>query len=46
VDLATGVPEALAANVRLPVAQVAGAGVFRWTDARDRVHLVGYAGPG
>lgn len=46
VDLATGVPEALAANVRLPVAEVAGVGVFRWTDARDRVHLVGYAGRG
>ncbi|MEV3990926.1 hypothetical protein AB0J57_18645 [Streptomyces sp. NPDC049837] len=42
VDLATGVPEALAPSVRLPAAEVAGVGVFRWTDARDRVHLTGY----
>ncbi|GGU18581.1 hypothetical protein [Streptomyces lavendofoliae] len=42
VDLATGDPEALAPNVRLPVAEVAGVGVFRWTDARDRVHLTGH----
>lgn len=46
VDLATGVPEALAPSVRLPAAEVAGVGVFRWTDARDRVHLTGYAGRG
>ncbi|MFC8915989.1 hypothetical protein ACGF5F_09910 [Streptomyces sp. NPDC047821] len=43
VDLATGVPEALVPSVRLPAAEVAGVGVFRWTDARDRVHLTGYA---
>lgn len=42
VDLATGVPEALAANVRLPAAEVAGVGLFPWTDTRDRVHLTGY----
>ncbi|OKK08182.1 hypothetical protein AMK26_03945 [Streptomyces sp. CB03234] len=43
VDLATGVPQALAPSVRLPAAEVAGVGVYRWTDARDRVHLTGYA---
>ncbi|MGI5354917.1 hypothetical protein ACQI4E_06300 [Streptomyces sp. CA-252508] len=42
VDLATGVPGALPPNVRLPVAEVAGVGLFRWTDARDRVHLTGH----
>ncbi|MFF8292539.1 hypothetical protein ACF068_25355 [Streptomyces sp. NPDC016309] len=46
VDLATGVPRALGASVRLPVAEVAGVGVFRWTDPRDRVHLVGYEARG
>ncbi|MEU9983227.1 hypothetical protein [Streptomyces sp. NPDC050856] len=42
VDLATGVPRALAPNVRLPAAEVGGTGLFRWTDPRGRVHLTGY----
>ncbi|KIF70142.1 hypothetical protein HY68_18765 [Streptomyces sp. AcH 505] len=42
VDLAAGTPEALAANVRLPVGEAAGVGLFRWTDARDVPHLTGY----
>lgn len=42
VDLAAGTPEALAANVRLPVGGAAGVGLFRWTDARDVPHLTGY----
>lgn len=43
VDLTTGTPEALAANVRLPSGETAGAGLFRWTDAKDVPHLTGYA---
>ncbi|MFJ1746552.1 hypothetical protein ACIOJD_10000 [Streptomyces sp. NPDC088116] len=43
VDLKTGTPEALAANVRLPNGETAGAGLFRWTDAKDVPHLTGYA---
>ncbi|AWI28153.1 hypothetical protein E3E14_28500 [Streptomyces sp. ICN441] len=43
VDLATGVPEPLPPGVRLPVAEASGVGVFRWTDQRDRLHLIGYA---
>ncbi|MFJ8646452.1 hypothetical protein ACIRNI_10045 [Streptomyces sp. NPDC093546] len=42
IDLATGVPEALAPSVRLPEAEVAGVGLFRWTDPADRVHLIAY----
>ncbi|GGT26010.1 hypothetical protein GCM10014713_18830 [Streptomyces purpureus] len=41
-DLATGDLEPLAANVRLPGVEVGGVGIFRWTDAKDRVHLIGY----
>nr|WSZ95740.1 hypothetical protein OH820_08780 [Streptomyces sp. NBC_00857] len=40
-DLTTGTPEALAANVRLPSGETAGAGLFRWTDAKDVPHLTG-----
>lgn len=43
VDLATGVPERLAPQVRLPEAEAAGVGLFRWTDPRDRLHLIAYA---
>ncbi|MER5882517.1 hypothetical protein ABT160_01685 [Streptomyces sp. NPDC001941] len=43
VDLATGVPEPLPANVRLPSADTAGVGLFRWTDPGDRQHLIAYA---
>ncbi|MFJ7320133.1 hypothetical protein ACIQVO_16880 [Streptomyces sp. NPDC101062] len=42
VDLATATPETLARNVRLPGAEIAGVGLFRWTDGRDRSHLTGY----
>lgn len=43
IDLAAGVPRALAPSVRLPEADVAGVGLFRWTDPADRVHLIAYA---
>ncbi|MEU2429994.1 hypothetical protein ABZ611_10820 [Streptomyces sp. NPDC007861] len=43
VDLATGLPEALSPNARLPAADTSGVGLFRWTDAKDRLHLIGYA---
>ncbi|MEU5401744.1 hypothetical protein ABZ348_20880 [Streptomyces sp. NPDC005963] len=36
------VPQPLAPQVRLPLADVAGVGVFSWTDAKDRLHLVGH----
>jgi hypothetical protein len=41
-DLAAAVPEALSPNVRLPAAEVAGVGLFSWTDSKDRLHLIGY----
>ncbi|NUK25671.1 hypothetical protein [Streptomyces lunaelactis] len=41
-DLATAVPQALSPNVRLPGAEAAGVGIFSWTDAKDRLHLIGY----
>ncbi|TLQ46375.1 hypothetical protein [Streptomyces marianii] len=42
VDLASGAPEPLSPSVRLPAAEASGVGVFRWTDNRDRLHLIGY----
>ncbi|MFE7772492.1 hypothetical protein ACFU5O_01025 [Streptomyces sp. NPDC057445] len=42
VDLATGLPEALSLNARLPGTEVSGVGLFRWTDTKDRLHLIGY----
>jgi hypothetical protein len=43
VEVTSGVPEALPANVRLPATEAAaGVGVFRWTDELDRLHLLGY----
>ncbi|MFE2745865.1 hypothetical protein ACFXKX_16075 [Streptomyces scopuliridis] len=42
VNLTTATPEALATNVRLPSAEAAGVGLFRWTDSKDRPHLIGY----
>lgn len=42
VDLTTATPEALATNVRLPSAEASGVGLFRWTDSKDRPHLIGY----
>ncbi|MGW1495688.1 hypothetical protein [Streptomyces sp. NPDC002402] len=41
-DLATAAPQALSPNVRLPAAEAAGVGIFSWTDAKDRLHLIGY----
>lgn len=38
----TGDIEALAPNTRLPEAEASGVGVFRWTDRKDRLHLLGY----
>ncbi|MFC8227184.1 hypothetical protein [Streptomyces sp. NPDC057287] len=34
--------EALAPNTRLPEVESSGVGVFRWTDRKDRLHLLGY----
>ncbi|MEU8891078.1 hypothetical protein [Streptomyces sp. NPDC048442] len=42
VPLATAVPAALADTTVLPEAEVAGTGLFRWTDRQDRQHLIGY----
>ncbi|MGW7369367.1 hypothetical protein ACWGI8_39595, partial [Streptomyces sp. NPDC054841] len=42
VDLATWVPEALSRNVRLPDGEASEVGLFRWTDTKDRLHLIGY----
>ncbi|WP_392670061.1 hypothetical protein [Streptomyces sp. LN785] len=43
VEVATGVAERLPSNVRLPGAEAeAEVGVFRWTDEKDRLHLLGY----
>ncbi|MFJ8857152.1 hypothetical protein ACIRD8_01845 [Streptomyces sp. NPDC102451] len=32
----------LAPNTRLPELETSGVGVFRWTDRKDRLHLLGY----
>jgi hypothetical protein len=42
VPLATGTPAALTDTARLPEAEVAGTGLFRWTDRQDRPYLIGY----
>jgi hypothetical protein len=42
VPLATAVPAALADTALLPEAEVAGTGLFRWTDRREHSYLVGY----
>ncbi|MEV7086792.1 hypothetical protein AB0O07_12970 [Streptomyces sp. NPDC093085] len=42
VDLTTATPETMALNVRIPGAEIAGIGLFRWTDGKDRSHLTGY----
>ncbi|MEU9060394.1 hypothetical protein AB0D13_16480 [Streptomyces sp. NPDC048430] len=34
--------EALPPNTRLPEMETSGVGVFRWTDRKDRLHLLGY----
>ncbi|MFD6275721.1 hypothetical protein ACFWFI_09140 [Streptomyces sp. NPDC060209] len=38
----TGEVEALSPNTRLPEVETSGVGVFRWTDRKDRLHLLGY----
>ncbi|MFI6081040.1 hypothetical protein ACIBBB_08675 [Streptomyces sp. NPDC051217] len=42
VSLTTGEPEPLPLNVRLPSGDANGVGLFRWTDAGDRPHLIAY----
>lgn len=42
VNLATGEPEPLALNVRLPSGDANGVGLFRWTDRSDRQRLIAY----
>ncbi|WP_206309308.1 hypothetical protein [Streptomyces sp. A0642] len=42
-DVSTGSTEMLAPNVRMPGAEGAeGIGLFRWSDDKDRLHLIGY----
>lgn len=41
-NLATGEPEPLALNVRLPSGDANGVGLFRWTDRADRQRLIAY----
>ncbi|MEW1720690.1 hypothetical protein [Streptomyces sp. NPDC093109] len=42
VDLTNAAPAPMAANVRLPSGETMNVGLFRWTDGRDRPHLIGY----
>ncbi|WP_406395842.1 hypothetical protein [Streptomyces sp. NBC_00887] len=41
-SFATWGTEPLPLNVRLPERETSGTGVFRWTDRKDRLHLLGY----
>lgn len=42
-DVSTGATEMLSPNVRVPGAEGAeGVGLFRWSDDKDRLHLIGY----
>ncbi|WP_405460147.1 hypothetical protein OG786_22580 [Streptomyces sp. NBC_00101] len=41
-DFVDGAAEPLARDVRLPVAETTGVGVFRTTDREERAHLIGY----
>lgn len=42
-ELSTGSTELLSPNARMPGAEGAeGVGLFRWTDDKDRLHLIGY----
>ncbi|MCX5396656.1 hypothetical protein [Streptomyces sp. NBC_00102] len=42
VDFVDGADEPLPRDVRLPVAETTGVGIFRTTDREDRAHLIGY----
>ncbi|AXG82432.1 hypothetical protein DVK44_07395 [Streptomyces paludis] len=42
VDMTNAAPAPMAATVRLPSAETMNVGLFRWTDAKDRPHLIGY----
>ncbi|WP_405661836.1 hypothetical protein OG379_11690 [Streptomyces sp. NBC_01166] len=41
-SFATWSVEALPPSTRLPEMETSGVGVFRWTDRKDRLHLLGY----
>ncbi len=42
-DLSAGTTDMLSPNVRVPGAEAPeGVGLFRWTDDKDRLHLIGY----
>lgn len=42
-EVTAGTTEALSPNVRVPAAEGAeGVGLFRWTDEKERLHLIGY----
>ncbi|MER7723697.1 hypothetical protein [Streptomyces sp. NPDC096323] len=42
-DVSTGSTQMLSPNVRMPGAEAAeGVGLFRWSDDKDRLHLIGY----
>ncbi|RFU86107.1 hypothetical protein DY218_13305 [Streptomyces triticagri] len=42
VRLSTGEPQALSASLRLPAFDLAGIGLFQYTDGKDVPHLLGY----
>ncbi|MBT2510994.1 hypothetical protein J7I98_35285 [Streptomyces sp. ISL-98] len=42
-DLATREPTALPANIQLPATELSSTALFRWTDRKDRDHLIAYA---
>ncbi|MBC9712454.1 hypothetical protein H9Y04_07695 [Streptomyces sp. TRM66268-LWL] len=46
VRIAVPEPEAFSGSSRLPVHDLGGVGIFRWTDSRDVRHLLGYVKKG